>query len=78
MPLFSTDRIHKFPIDNIEWLNKDMLVSRAGEEITGWKWLCYKDHFRPGEMEPFKKIGRPHDMISSRMLCPAHDLTTDV
>ena len=47
-------------------LNKDMLVTRAVEEITGWKWLKYKEYFTPGQVAPMKTEVTKYDAVSSR------------
>jgi hypothetical protein len=47
-------------------LNKDMLITRAGEEITGWKWLKYKEYFILGQVAPIKTEVTKYDAISSR------------
>jgi hypothetical protein len=43
-----------------------MLVTRAGEEITGWKWLKYKEYFQLGQIAPIKTEVTKYDAISSR------------
>jgi hypothetical protein len=43
-----------------------MLITRAGEEITGWKWLKYKEYFRLGQVAPIKTEVTKYDAISSR------------
>lgn len=43
-----------------------MLVTRAVEEITGWKWLKYKEYFTPGQVAPIKTEVTKYDAVSSR------------
>jgi hypothetical protein len=59
----------RFP-DLMVRIGRDMLLNKAGAEITGWKWLSYRDHFKPGEIEPYSTFAKRSNMVASRQSSP--------
>ncbi|WWD04264.1 hypothetical protein V865_002332 [Kwoniella europaea PYCC6329] len=78
-PIFSTTRLHEEFVDNVEWLNEYILITRSRKEFKIWQWLGFSRYFTENDPLPrnLDPISQDYMDSGSFMLISKYDIGSD-